>query len=139
MSPFPARGRARALHLGPLERDVLDALWQGGRLDVAAVHAQVGATRRLARSTVHSTLERLVRKRLATRQRCGRAYAYEASVSRGEWVGLVLEEIVGSMPGVGASALVAGFIDLAERTDEDMLDRLDALVRERRARRGEPR
>ena len=80
------------IRLGPLERDVMNHLWatpSGG--DVASVHDAVGAVRRLTRNTIHSTLERLVRKGLLARERRGRAYHYAAILSRPAWIAEALD------------------------------------------------
>ncbi|MGH0032939.1 MAG: BlaI/MecI/CopY family transcriptional regulator [Myxococcota bacterium] len=119
--------------LGPLELAVLDRLWAAGPAAVGGVHAAVGRERGLSRNTVHSTLERLVRKGLVARRKLGRAYEYRARLSRQEWVTDVLGSLVEHVPGVDAPLLVSAFVDLAERTDADTLAELEALVRARRA------
>ena len=118
--------------LGPLEIAVLDRLWQDGPAPVGDVHASVGADRGVSRNTIHSTLERLVRKGLVGRRKIGRAYEYRARVSRREWLGEVLASLVERVPGVDAPLLVSAFVDLAERTEPETLEALEALVHERR-------
>jgi predicted transcriptional regulator len=117
--------------LGELERAVLDHLWRAGPCDVTSVHGSVGEARGITRNTVQSTLERLCRKRLAAREKRGRAYIYAAAVSRREWLAESIHELLGSLPGA-ADALAPGFVDLAERTSEALLDELDRRVRARR-------
>ena len=118
--------------LGPLELAVLDALWTSGPADVGAVHGAVGIPRRLARNTIQSTLERLVRKGLAARTRRGRAYEYRVAISREQWTAHALREVIETIPRVDAGLMVATFVDLAERAGEASLARLEALIRERR-------
>ncbi|MCG8588619.1 MAG: BlaI/MecI/CopY family transcriptional regulator [Proteobacteria bacterium] len=119
--------------LGPLELAVLDRLWEDGPGGVAAVHLRVHAERSVSRNTIHSTLERLVRKGLVERRKVGRAYEYRARVSRREWITEVLGSLIERVPGVDAPLLASAFVDLAERTDEETLAELEALVRARRA------
>ena len=126
--------RKRPIVLGRLEIAVLEELWDAGPADVTAMHDAVGEVRGLARNTVQSTLERLVRKELAERRKVGRAYEYRARVSRSEWLGDALEELVNRVSGVDPSLLVSTFVDFAERTGTATLDELEALVRERRQR-----
>ncbi len=118
---------------------MLDRLWRGGPARVAAVHASVGEPRGLARNTVHSTLERLVRKRLVERRKLGRAYEYRARLSRSEWLGEALGALIERVPGVDTPLLVATFVDLAERTGSETLDELEAMVRARRRQGGSSR
>ena len=130
--------RRRPIALGPLELAVIDALWMHGPAPVQGVHAAVGSRRGLATNTIQSTLERLVRKGLATRAKRGRAFEYRAAVSRDEWASRALADALGAIPRADASLMLASFVDLAERAGEASLAELEALVRERRRSREEP-
>jgi predicted transcriptional regulator len=125
--------------LGGLEREVLERLWRAGAAGVRAVHAAVGRERGISAQTVHSALERLVRKQLAERRKVGRAYEYRARLSRQEWMARGLDGLVREQPGAGAEVLLAAFVDAAERAGEDRLAELERLVRARRRRPGAPR
>jgi predicted transcriptional regulator len=127
----------RPTPVGPLELAVLDVLWTDGPADVHAVHVAVGRPRGLARNTIQSTLERLVRKALAARRKRGRAYEYRAQISREQWTARALGEVLETIPRSGASLMLASFVDLTERAGEANLEELEALVRERRRRRKE--
>jgi predicted transcriptional regulator len=118
--------------LGPLELAVLDAFWTSGLADVGGVHTAVGSPRRLARNTIQSTLERLVRKGLVARAKRGRAYEYRVAISREQWTARALREVLEAIPRADAGLMVATFVDLAERAGEASLARLEALIRERR-------
>jgi predicted transcriptional regulator len=131
--------RPRAPRLGHLEMAVLDHLWEGGAVEVTAVHAAVGAPRGLSRNTVHSTLERLVRKGLAEREKRGRAYAYRAVASRSEWITRAVGDVLDAIPGAEARLVLTSFVDLAERAGEESLQELEALVRRRRRAQEEGR
>ena len=134
-SPQAARRRTS---LGALERAVLDQLWSGGAGDVKAVHRAVGEPRGISPNTVHSALERLVRKRLAQRRKLGRAFEYRTSVSRQDFLRDELSAVLEATPGSGPGLLAAAFVDLAERAGEDRLAELETLLRaRRRGRRGE--
>jgi predicted transcriptional regulator len=126
---------SRRPRLGDLERAVLERLWTAGPAGVKAVHEAVGAARGISSQTVHSALERLVRKELAERRRVGRAHEYRARVSRGEWVARGLDGLVREAPGAGAELLLVAFVDLAERAGQDQLAELERIVRTRRRRR----
>jgi predicted transcriptional regulator len=119
--------------LGALERAVLERLWAGGAADVKAVHRDVGELRGISPNTVHSALERLVRKRLALRRKLGRAFEYAAAVSRQDFVRDALSALLESAePGL----LAAAFVDLTARAGGERLAELEALLRERRRRPG---
>lgn len=121
------------LTLGRLEIAVLERLWEAGPADVGALHAAVGEPRGLARNTIQSTVERLVRKQLATRRKLGRAYEYRARGSRTDCLQAALGDLTDRLPGLDASLLVSTFVDFAERTGAATLDELETLIRERRS------
>jgi predicted transcriptional regulator len=116
---------------------VLDRLWSAGAAGVRAVHLAVGVARGISPNTVHSALERLVRKGLVERRKRGRAFEYAARVSRQDLLREELATLLESTPGSGPRLLAAAFVDLAERAGEPRLAELEALLRERRRRRRE--
>lgn len=118
--------------LGDLEGRVLEWLWGREWVDVRAAHAAHASTTRRSPNTLHSTLERLVRKGLVERRRAGRAFTYRAIVSREAFVGLALAGAIEQMPGSDPKSLLAAFVDLAARMDEAGLEELERLVAERR-------
>lgn len=120
------------MRLGFLEKALLEWLWARSWVDVREAHAALGESRSLSPNTLHSTLERLVRKSLVERTRRGRAYVYRARVSRKEFVRGVLSRTFHEIPGIDADLLLASFVDLAERVDEAGLEELERLVQNRR-------
>ncbi len=110
----------------------MDELWRGGARDVVAMHRSVGSQRGVSRNTIHSTLERLVRKELAQRRKVGRAYEYTATRSRSDWVAGSLTALLRAVPGSDPETLIASFVDVAEQTGDGALETLERLVRERR-------
>jgi predicted transcriptional regulator len=127
-----------AVRLGYLERQVLEWLWERSWGDVKSAHVSIGVPRKLSASTLHSTLERLVRKGLAERTKRGRAYRYRVVVSREDWVRESLATALEAIPGAEPELLLASFVDIAERIDAAGLEELERRVRERRrVRRGE--
>jgi len=69
--------------LGQLEEAVMHVVWsQAGELSVGEVHAALPADTPLAYNTVKTTMERLAEKGILTRSREGKAYLYQATISR---------------------------------------------------------
>lgn len=125
MPPAPA--------LGDLELAVLDVLWQGGSADAKTVHAAIGASRGIGLNTVQSTLERLFRKALLSRQKVSHAYQYRAEVSRNALVGRLVESAVQRVAAGDGDGLIAAFVDLASRADTAQLERMAQLISRRRS------
>ncbi len=128
----PPRETVPHAPLGPLEAAVMDCLWSTSRpLGVLEVHAAVERPSPRSRNTVHTTLQRLVRKGLAWRLRQGRAHLYVATGTRRDWVAGTLERLVEAMGESEHHDVLVGFVDFAERTDTATLERLEQLVRRR--------
>ncbi len=118
--------------LGDLEKAVLEDLWAHGPCDVKEVHGRVGIARGIAANTVQSTLERLHRKGLLSREKVSHAYVYHPSVQREELMGAMIAGLVGSLGAAQSSSMLSAFVDFAVRADHANLDRLEALIAERR-------
>lgn len=130
--PHTPRRTSSVPRLGPLETEVLEHLFDTGPQDVVGMRELARTPRARSKNTIHSTLERLVRKRLATREKRGRSFVYRAAVSRGEWMARQLAELIPEAQGEDTTTLLATFVDVAERAGEDHLARLERLVRARR-------
>jgi predicted transcriptional regulator len=120
--------------LGSLETKVLELLWgQDSAVTVRHVHQAIPA---LAYTTLMTTLDRLYRKGVLVRRRCGRAFAYEPRCSReellGEWVSGQVTDLLAAS---GAStAILSTLVQAVGRRDAALLAELDALVQAERAR-----
>ena len=117
--------------LGALEREVMELLWAEQARDAQGVHARLEARRGITLSTVQSTLERLARKGLLSRGKQGRAFHYQATVSREELTGRLVAELVGSLSGLAATS--SGFVDLDSPVDEATLSALEAWIAAQRS------
>ena len=122
----------RSPRLGEFEKVLLEWLWGRDWVDVRAAHAAHSTPSRRSPNTIHSTLERLIRKGLAERRRVGRAFAYRATVSPEAFLEQALAGAIEQMPGSDPKRLLAAFVDVAARLDEASLDELERLVAERR-------
>jgi predicted transcriptional regulator len=126
--------------LGPLEWRVLEALWSRGT--TSAVRDLVDAFPDAAYTTLMTTLDRLHRKGLLTREKQGRAFRYQpklgraefASARAGEAVRHALQRSEGSM-----TPLVSYLIEAVGDRDRELLDELESLVAARRGESREPR
>ena len=127
MMPVPSLPR-----LGDLETAVLEHVWAAGPSDVKAVQRAVGAPRRITLNTVQSAMERLFRKGLLAREKVSHAYVYSPRHTREELGARMVEEVVSRLLKGEAVPVLEAFVDLAARTDEANLDRLERLIAERR-------
>jgi predicted transcriptional regulator len=80
----------------PLELQCLRALWSLGAANVRAVQQALAPNRELAYTTIMTVLERLVRKGVVGRRKDGRAFLYEAVVSREALRAIALRQLLES-------------------------------------------
>lgn len=118
--------------LGNLEVAVMEQLWAEPERTAKDLHERIGLVRGITLNTVQSTLERLHRKQLLERRKCGHAYRYSPLVRRDELVAAYMQDALGRFGG-DAAASIAAFVESADDIDEATLERLEAaLVRRRR-------
>jgi predicted transcriptional regulator len=121
--------------LGPLERAVMDTMWRGGRLSVREVQAQLANP--AAYTTVMTTLDRLFKKGLVQRKRDGRAFLYSAAVERHELEASMTTGLLNGMLSSGPGAarpFLSNLVDAVGDSDNELLDELERLVRDKRER-----
>ena len=104
--------------LGILEREVMEAVWTSGEVTVR--DAQSLLSRRVAYTTVMTTLDRLFKKGLVVRARTGKAFVYRASRTRQEAETAILSNLVDAVGNEDGAA--------------ELLDALEQMVRDKRRR-----
>jgi predicted transcriptional regulator len=122
--------------LGHLERQVMEIVWADGEgLNVREVRARL--RRAVAYTTVMTTLDRLFKKGFVARQQVGRAYVYTAALARDEMEARIasglLADVLSSSPDA-TKPFLSNLVDAVGDTNGDLLDDLERLVREKRAR-----
>lgn len=129
-SIFPVRPPSGSL--GPLERRLLEALWQRGTATVRElVEGDCGD---LAYTTIMTTLDRLFKKNVLTREPDGRAFRYTPRLSREalqqEHAGEAFRQLltVSSAPLLPLSYLV----EIVTEHDAQLLDELREVVEAKR-------
>lgn len=111
---------------GPLESEVMDAIWRAGRpVAVREVVDDLNGSRSepLAYTTVMTVMSRLSDKGVLIRRKSGRSYIYEASAP--DAAGIAVKDVLSAYGDVA----VAHFVEEA-RADPSLLRRLRGLLRE---------
>lgn len=121
------------LLLGPLEIQVMEVLWTAGELSVRDVVEKLD--RKLAYTTIMTTLDRLFKKGLLDRQKAERAFLYTPRVSHQDWErqragDLVAGLLAGSQP--SRELLLSSLVDAVGRHDVVLLEQLEEKVRRKR-------
>ncbi|MEO1880106.1 MAG: BlaI/MecI/CopY family transcriptional regulator [Methylococcales bacterium] len=120
-------------YLGELEMAVLEYLWSNGEFDTKGVHAVLGKARGISHNTIQSTLERLFKKKLLTRKKVSYAYVYQTAVARDELMGQMINDVVNTISKDNTDGMLAAFVDIAARTDDAHLNKLEQLINEYRS------
>jgi predicted transcriptional regulator len=124
--------RASSSQLGPLEERLLEALWVRG---TATVRELVdGVCDDLAYTTVMTTLDRLFKKRLLSREAEGRAFRYRPLFTREELhrevAGEAFRQFMDASP--AASLPLSYLVEILTERDAQLLDDLTELVETKR-------
>jgi predicted transcriptional regulator len=129
---FTFFGSPSGTRLGPLEQQVLQALWARGSATVRELLADQKITQ--AYTTVMTTLDRLYKKQLLDRVSEGRAFRYSPRQTADELRRVAAVEGIRQLLGSGdASSLPLSYLVEALSThDAQLLDELQVLVERKR-------
>jgi predicted transcriptional regulator len=126
-----------APELGPLERDVMQVVWQsyerGEEVSVRDMH--LAFAERLAYTTLMTTLDRLHKKGLLERRKDGRAFLYSPRFSPQELERGIARDVIDMLLGRGENGVepvLACIVDAVSEHDRALLDELDRLIEEKR-------
>jgi predicted transcriptional regulator len=115
--------------LGSLESQLMERIWARGEISVRDLHAELAP--RLAYTTIMTTLDRLFKKGLLHRRKIGKAFYYAAKQNETEYKERLTQHLFGMVlnDGKDSSVVLSGFVDAVSETDQQMLEKLDQLVK----------
>lgn len=120
--------RASSSELGPLEQRLLEALWQRGHATVRELIESTCGD--LAYTTVMTTLDRLFKKNLLSREAEGRAFRYAPRFTREELhrevAGEAFRQLLDASP--AATLPLSYLVEILTQRDAQLLDYLGELV-----------
>jgi predicted transcriptional regulator len=119
--------------LGALEREVMAIAWNTSEISVRDVCRQLSSN--VAYTTAMTTMDRLYKKGLLSRQKVGRAFIYRAAATRDEMENSVTTELVQSLldhDGAQPLPILSSLVDAVSDCDRALLDDLERLIREKR-------
>jgi len=124
----------RVKALGSLEERMMAVLWAGDPMMVREVRAKLNDEP--AYTTVMTTLDRLYKKGLLSRERDGTAFVYRPAMTRDQFHRSLVENTVGGLLEKSAGPVLAAFVDTAAELDENNLRKLEELIAEHRRNKG---
>src|SRR5436190_1355985 len=117
--------------LTPLEKDVMQAVWDKGRCAVEAVHEIVSRRHNLKETSVRTILRRLEHKGYLRHEVEGRAYVYTASEPPASFAARAVRHIIDNFCQGSIEELVSGMVE-AKVLSKAELATLEDLVRGRK-------
>lgn len=122
-----------SLALGHLERQTLEEIWRRGETSVRDIF--VSFEKRIAYTTLMTTLDRLFKKGLLGRRKVGRAFLYSPLVTREELEQGIREDVIEGLLGLGSQSVepvLVCIVDAVSERDRESLDELDWLIQKKR-------
>jgi predicted transcriptional regulator len=97
--------------LSPAQREIMEIVWERGEVTASEVRRVLARTRKVARNTVRTLLERMEDKGWLAHRAEGRTFLYAAARPRRDAVGQKVREVVETVCGGSPEALVAALLD----------------------------
>jgi BlaI family transcriptional regulator, penicillinase repressor len=120
--------------LGPLERRVMDQIWDRGEDATVRDLTETPGIRGLAYTTVMTVLDRLWQKGFVARRRVGRAYSYRARMTRERYLSTLVGQVFAASD--DRRSVLLGF---ARKIDGEDLAELRKMIRDVESRRSKRR
>lgn len=125
------------MNLGELEKAVLQYLWENPDLDVKSVFSHFEKLRGGTLNTVQSTMDRLYRKGLLSREKSGHAFLYRPAKSKSELLALLINGVTKDFIANKDNSVATAFASVSSEISDKELDELATLIEKRRQQRGQ--
>src|SRR5947209_16836062 len=122
--------------LSPAQREIMEIVWERGEVTANEVRRVLARTRKVARNTVRTLLERMEDKGWLQHRAEGRTFLYTAARPRHDTIGQKVREIVETVCGGSPETLVMALLDYRGlRPDE--LQRIRQILEQAKASKGQ--
>jgi len=129
--------RPKQISLGPLESEILNIVWDLGIVTVKDVHEKILADpdRELAYASVTTVLQRLTQKGWLSYHKQGRAFYWEALVSREQAQAINAYDHLQRFLAIGNPDVVASFADSLDTASVEQLQAIASRLEVIRSQR----
>jgi predicted transcriptional regulator len=131
-----AKKRRELPELTPAQGEIMEIVWERGEVSASEVRRVLARTRKVARNTVRTLLERMEGKGWITHREEGRTFLYSAAQARQVTIGQKVREVVETVCGGSAEALVTALLDY-RGLDSRELERIRLMLAQARATKKE--
>lgn len=118
--------------LGDLESDVMESIWEKEKATVRDIHDRLKKDREIAYTTVMTVMSRLADKGLLEKDKEGAAYVYRPAFSKREFTQSTVIKVIRELLADFTTPAIAGFLDSVTEIDEEKLDELERLIKQKR-------
>ena len=118
--------------LTPAQREIMDIVWGCDEISASEVRRTLSKSRKVARNTVRTLLERMEEKGWLTHREEGRTFMYSAAQPRQATIGQKVKEIVDTVCGGSPEALVTALLDYRGLNSGE-LERIRQMLAQARA------
>ena len=115
--------------LGELQLQVMEVVWRLGKATVADVHGELAVERKIAYTTVLTTMRALERRGMVTHETVGKAYLYRPAVSRDQYTDARVDRLVDNLFGGRQEKLLCRLLG-ADRISRTELARIRRIVQQ---------
>jgi predicted transcriptional regulator len=127
-----AEPRGELPELTPAQGEIMEIIWDRGEVSASEVRRILSRTRKVSRNTVRTLLERMEEKGWIIHREEGRTFLYAAAQPREATIGQKVQEIVETVCGGSAEALVTALLDY-RGLDAGELTRIRKMLAQARA------
>ncbi len=106
-----SENRRELPELTPAQGEIMEIIWDCGEVSASEVRRILSRTRKVARNTVRTLLERMEEKGWIRHREEGRTFLYAAAQPREATIGRKVQEVVETVCGGSAEALVTALLD----------------------------
>jgi len=106
----PAK-RSSLPDLSPAQRQIMEIVWTRGEVTASEVRRVLSRTRKVARNTVRTLLERMEEKGWLVHSAEGRTFVYAAAQPRHDTIGQKVRDVVETICGGSPETLVTALLD----------------------------
>jgi len=114
--------------LGPLESEVMEAVWRLGETTVRDVHADLAPRRDLAYTTIMTTMARLATKGLLERDTAGLAHRYRPTLTREEYARSTVTSVVDWLVDSFPEPAISYFAKVVDGAEPEVMASLRARI-----------
>jgi BlaI family transcriptional regulator, penicillinase repressor len=122
--------------LSPAQREIMEIVWEREEVTAQEVRRTLSQTRKVARNTVRTLLERMEDKGWLKHRAEGRTFLYRSARPRHDAIGQKVREIVETVCGGSPETLVAALLDY-RGLQSDELKRIRQLLDQAQAGKGQ--